>query len=376
MLRGILVVGVVILPITPASAEWRLTEFMISVWGGPTNSPKPDGLDGPVELIKAANIQVVMCKRDQLEVCRKHGLKALLSGATPKMAVELRNDEAVWGYLIKDEPQKPEEEYPALAKRLQAFRKADPNHPSYINLGGSYQRLHSKFIDVVKPDLLSYDYYQWSWGQDKHFSRLEEYRAAALAAGIPLLIWAHGNAGPPEMRKTDYHYHCADNLQRMRHSVFTSLAYGAKGVQWFHGGHIWDGKKLRPCGEDIAVINAELARLGPKLVTLRSVDVFHTPPLHQDTRQVPDDYWAQPKGEDWVLGVFKGPADGNYLLLANRDHRRQRAAVLELVRQASEVEKLDKQSGEWLRLATTEQEGRIVVKLSIGAGDGELLRVR
>jgi hypothetical protein len=373
MIRDMFLIGLASLLAAPATANWQMSEFMISVWGGPSDDPKPDGHDAPVELIEAANLQVVMCKLDQLEVCRQHGLKALLFGATPEMARKLRDDEAVWGYFIKDEPWKPEE-YPALAERIEAFREADPRRPAYVNLGGSYQKTHPTFLDVVKPDLLSYDYYQWSWGQDKHFSRLEEYRAAALAAGVPLLIWAHGNAGPPEMREKDYHYHAPDNLQRMRHSVFTSLAYGAKGVQWFHGGHLWDATKLRPCGRDVAEINAELAHIGRWLVRLRSADVFHTPPLPSDTRPVPDDYWVQPKGDDWVLGTLKNPQNVDYLLLVNRDHTCQRWAVLQLLRPMGQVEKLDKQTGEWVTLPTSGRLGAGTVEFIIGAGDGELLR--
>lgn len=375
MIRDMLLVGLASLAAAPAGANWQMSEFMIAVWGGPTDSPRPDDTDAPVDLIKAANIQVVMCKRDQLEVCRRNGLKALLFGATPEMAWELRDDEAVWGYFVKDEPWKPEE-YSALAEHIRAFREADPNRPAYVNLGGSYQKTHPTFVDVVKPDLLSYDYYQWSWGQEKHFSRLEEYRAAAMGAGIPLLIWAHGNAGPPDKREEDYHYHAPDNQQRMRHSVFTSLAYGAKGVQWFHGGHLWDGTKLRPCGEDVAAINAELARVGPELVRLRSVEVFHTPPLPSDTRPVPDDYWVRPVGADWVLGVFKDPDDLDCLLLANRDHTRRRWTILQFQRPKARAERFLKQNGGWVELPATQRNGTTVVEFITGAGDGELLRVR
>ncbi len=375
MICDVVLVGFASLLAAPAGANWQMSEFMISVWGGPTDTPKPDGHDAPVELIKAANLQVVMCKLDQLEVCRANGLKALLFGATPETARTLRDDEAVWGYFVKDEPRKPEE-YPALAERIEAFRQADPSHPAYVNLGGSYRKTHPTFLDVVKPDLLSYDYYQWSWGPEKHFSRLEEYRAAALAAGIPLLIWAHGNAGPPEKREDDYHYHAPDNQQRMRHSVFTSLAYGAKGVQWFHGGHLWDGTKLRPCGEDVAVINAELAHIGPEVVRLHSVDVFHTPPLPSDTRPLPDYYWVQPKGEDWVVGLFRDPEDVDHLLLANRDHTRRRWAVLQFRRPEVRVEKMDKQTGLWAGVPATQRNGATVVEFTIAAGDGELLRTR
>ena len=380
MLRDILIVGVVLLMAVPAAAEWQMDEFMISFWGGPTDAPKSGGNDTSPEAIKAANMTVVMCGLDKLEVCRKWGFKAMLSGIGPEQAAQLKDDEAVWGYYIKDEPSNPEQ-YPPLAERMQALREADPDHPGYVNLGGSYQGLHSTFIDVVKPDILSYDYYQWSWGQENHFSRLEEYRAAALDAGIPLVVWVSGNAAPVADRKAAgegnyYSYYYPENMQRMRHSVFTSLAYGVKGIQWFHGCNVFDGGKLRQTGQDIAVINAALQKLGPVLVKLHSVEVFHTPPLPNDTRPVPEDYWVQVTEADWVLGVFKDPEHKDFLLLANRDHERENTASLVIRRAGVQVDKLDKATGAWVGLPTNAGHNRTVVRLVAAAGDGELLRVR
>ncbi len=380
MLRNILMLGVVIAMTMPAAAEWQMDEFMISFWGGPTDAPKSGGNDTSPEAIKAANMTVVMCGLDKLEVCRDWSFKAMLIGVSPEQAAELKDDEAVWGYRIKDEPQGADE-YPTLAERVEAFREADPNHPGYINLGGSYQGLHSTFIDVVKPDILSYDYYQWSWGQDKQFSRLEEYRAAALDAGIPLVVWVSGNAAPVEARKAAgegnyYSYYYPENMRRMRHSVFTSLAYGVKGIQWFHGCNVFDGGKLRLTGQDIAVINGELQKLGPVLVKLHSVDVFHTLPLPNNTRPIPDGFWAQVAEDHWVLGIFKDSEDNDFLLLANRDHEHENTATLTIRRRGVQVDRLDKQTGEWVGLPTNTRYNKTVVRLVAAAGDGELLRLR
>ena len=376
MLRNILLLGVVMLIVTSASAEWQMDEFMIFVWGGPTDaSGAASENDAPAELLRDANFNVVMCRADGLKICGEYGLKALVVSPTPALAARVKDDPAVWGYLIKDEPGDADE-YPPLARQLREFRQADPNHPGYINLGGSYRGFHPTFIDVVKPDLLSYDYYQWSWGQDNHFSRLEEYRAAALAAGIPLLFYEHGNVSPPAKRKDDYHFYCADSMQRMRQTVFTALAYGVKGIQWFMGRHLWDGKKLRPQGRDVAAINGELRRLGPTLVTLHSLDVLHTPPLPEATRPIPNDYWVRVREEDWVLGVFTDPQTNSFLLLANRDHTRPNRAELTIRRPGVQVDKMDKATGRWLRIPTRDDHDRTVVDLAAAAGDGELLRLR
>jgi len=357
--------------------NWKMDHFVIMPWGGPSLEPEVEGHDALPEVIKEAHFNTVLCTLDKLELCRKWGFKALLAGVSAEKTIELRNDRTVWGYLLKDEPRE-HREYPELARRMQQFREADPNHVGYINLGGSLNGTHPLYLDIVKPDLLSFDYYQWSWGQADHFPRLEEYRQGAQDHGIPLMVWVHGNAGPPEIRKHDYYYHAPDNQARMRHSVFTSLAYGAKGIQWFHGKHLFAGDRLRPNGRDVAAINAELQKLGPALVGLRSVEVYHTPPLPPATREIPKGFWIQITGGEFVLGLMEHPAqpDADYFMLANRDHTRGEEASLKLTRLGITVEKMDKKKGEWESQTVTEADGLSRVTFPVGAGDGELLRVR
>lgn len=357
--------------------DWKMDRFIIMPWGGPSLDPAVEGNDALPQVIKKAHFNTVLCDPGELELCRQWAFKALLKGVSAEKAAELKDDRTVWGYLLKDEP-KNYREYPGLARRMQQFREADPNHVGYINLGGSLKGTHPLYLEIVKPDLLSYDYYQWSWGPASHFARLEEYRQGALDHGIPLMVWVHGNAGPPEIRKHDYYYHAPDNQARMRHSVFTSLAYGAKGIQWFHGKHLFAGDHLRPNGWDVAVINAELQKLGPVLVSLRSTEVYHTPPLPPATREIPKTFWVQIAGGEFVLGLMKHPAqpDADYLVLANRDHTRGEEAALKFARLGITVEKMDKNSGEWGSQTVTEVDGLSRVAFPVAAGDGELLRVR
>jgi len=327
--------------------DWEMDEFMISVWGGPTLGE--GGVhDAHPQLIKDANIEVVMCGLDKLELCRKWGFKALLFGVSPQQAKNLRNDEAVWGYMIKDEPVGADEYLP-LAWRMQELREADPTHPGYINLGGSMQGHHFLYMEIIKPDILSYDYYQWWRLHRWHFPRLEEYRAAAVAAGIPLLAWVECDV---------------------------SLAYGVKGIQWFHGKGVFKGGEPGPNIQDIAVVNGELQKLGPVLVKLRSVDVFHTPPLPLTTRPIPDDYWVQVAEDDWVLGVFKDTEGNDFVLLANRDHEHENTATLVIRRRGVQVDRLDKDSGEWAGVPISAGPDRTTARLIAVPGGGVLLRLR
>ncbi len=371
MIRLILPLLLATVVTVPAAAEWQLSEFMISWWGAP-------GDDVHAQAAVQCGINTIMCKANQLDMCRGYGFKAMLTGATPELAAQLKDDEVIWGYYVRDEPGN-EEQYRECAAKREALHEADPNHPGYINLGGSYARHAQRgYMEIVKPEVLSYDYYQWWWGTAAHFSRLEEYRAAALEAGIPLISWIEASAiEQKKMEGNKYIYH-PDNYGRLRQSVFTSLAYGVKGIQWWKGTrfcNVRDGQ-ITPQGQDIAKINAELKVMGPTLIRLQSVDVYHTPPLPSATRQVPDDYWVQPQGEGWVLGVFKDPEDKDYLILANRDPQHTKWAVVQIQRAGAQVDKLNKQTGAWLELPVSQHEGGISVDFIVAPGDGELLRLR
>ena len=237
----------------PVFADWSMSEFMISYWGGPGHT----GQSGKAGA--EAGLNTVMCKADRLDECRKNGLKAVVFGG-PEVASKLRDDEAVWGYYLADEPNN--DRIPDLVQAAAAMRRADPNHPFYLNLG--WPACPYAYVDALQPQVLSYDQYWW-WWKGGYFEMLEEYRSVAQRAGIPLIVWVEGNAGT-EKEGSGYAY-LPDNLQRLRSSVYTALAYGAKGIQWFASGHIFDGDKLTPSGRDVAPINAALKWLGPAPAT-------------------------------------------------------------------------------------------------------------
>jgi len=348
-----------------------MTEFMISFWGGLED-------EASAETIVQAGFNVVMCKPDKLELCRKYGLKAMLFDSNIELASLLAKDSAVWGYYVLDEPGSAEE-FEELSAKIKAFREADPNHPAYINLlssGGDYL---SGFMETVHPDILSYDYYQWWWGSEAHFAKLEEYRNAAVTAGTPLICWVEANADPDAEYGTPIHL--PDNALKLRQSVYTSLAYGVKGIQWFVGSLIFEideatgVQKLTQSGEDVAAINMELRQLGPILVQLQSMDVFHTLPLPSDTRELPTDYWIQTEIPELVLGIFQEGKKSDLILVVNRNCNQERQGDLSFLRSVSLVERFDRQTGQWTELPLDSDRENQSIGLVMAPADGELLKV-
>ncbi len=339
-------------PDPPQTPTWTMNEFMISHWGVPKDEKS-------LKLFLDDHINTVIAVPEEVEFCRKHGLKALLA-APPEKAAAYLDDPIVWGYFVIDEPARKGIAYSTLVPRFRKHHDLDPTKPAYINLNREDDV--EEFVRMFKPRVLSYDYYQWWEGPEQFFPLLERFRRAAVEADIPLICWVEAvvvSSGPIP----------ADNEAKIRHSVYCSLAYGVKGIQWW----AW-----RNFNRDAGLINAELERLGPVLVKLRSVDVFHTAPVPEATRAIPKGHWVQSPTKQLVMGLFQDRHENDFLLLANRNYKPARGgqdAVLRFTRPVVAVKKMDKQTGRWVALDLSKENGMQETTLHLPAGDGALLMV-
>ncbi len=335
------------------SFGWEPDEFMIFTYGIELTGEN-------VKILAAADFNTTYGPADKLELCRTHGLKLMIPNPGSVTAAGLAGDPAVWGYDVMDEPISLEQ-FQECADSVRAYREADPTHPGLVNLnqkGGDWIRM---LIDRVEPDIIGYDDYQWwyggvyEWftGTPVHFVKLEQHRDAALEAGIPLIAWREVNVqrNVPGQDKRNY-VTPPDNARKIRQSVYTSLAYGVRGILWFTGYLLFEqgGTGLNETGKQVATINAELKQIGPVLQTLRSTGVFHTPPVPRGSRQTTPDHWVQPLGNDLVMGTFRDEAKTDFVLVANKDWRSERTVILQFQlfqRKVTSVEMFDRRSGEW-----------------------------
>jgi len=373
MLRTILIVLLVVMATVPATAKWEMEEFVILLgWAESVECPDDEAM---MQAIAQLDFNVVMWyDANQLDLAHTYGLKLLVQPGLVDWVIE---HPALWGFYVRDEPAI--EDFPEVAQQVELIHQTDPNHPAYVNAAGATGEWLDSFMEALHPRVLSVTgRYQWWWGSEQYFAILEAYRSAALAAGIPLIRWVEVNANPDAA--LDFGVEVPpppDNAEKLRESVYSSLCYGVKGIQWFTAAIMFEPgtSRLRACALDVAAINAELKQLGPILVGLESVDVFHTPPLPEGTTQLPDDYWVQTDTPDLVLGMLKDNQDNDYIMVANRKIDEERQVVLSLPAAVTEVAKFDKNEGKWINLPLSRHEGRRVVEFSLALGDGELLEV-
>ncbi|MEW6750438.1 MAG: hypothetical protein AB1505_05605 [Candidatus Latescibacterota bacterium] len=362
-----------------------MADLAIYLFGTP---PVGDLLERAAALADAG-LTVVDWEPEAVDLLPRFGLKAMVHRPTPELARRLAGRPGLWGYFYCDEPY-PEDTFPPIGAALRAIREADPAHPVVVNLMSTTGHFLRTFMRVVQPNILSFDYYQWLWGSSRYYEKLEEFRQEALLAGVPLASCVEANANP--VSEEGGRARLPDNAVKLRQSVYTNLAYGVTAVLWFSSAQFFepDSLRLTPSGRDIAALNAELRRLGPVLAGLRSVGVYHTPPLARGTREAPVEHWVHLTGEErragLVQGMFEDAAGLDYMLVANRDYHASQSVTVRLQskwlglapwhepkKPSYGVEQFDRRTGEWRTLTSSSFVGFTFV---VGEGDGELFRIR
>lgn len=241
-----------------------------------------------------------------LDNCHTAGLKAIVSepGTTnydwrnvadadaQKRAAEtvaqVRDHPAVFGYYLRDEP--PAGMFPGLAKVAAVVKELHPGAWPYINLFPTYavpaqlevpdyQTYLDTFVETCKPTILSYDHYAFMEDgsfSEAYFTNLEIMRKTAIKHDLPFWNIIQG-LGALHFRVPTH-----DDL---RFQVFTSLAYGARGIAWFQyrvanvgnfrGSAVDQFGTETPTWPRLRNVNLQIEKLGPTLLKLKSDRVYH-----------------------------------------------------------------------------------------------------
>lgn len=231
--------------------------------------------------------------RKAMDAAHAAGIQVLVS--VPQLATDpegttrqLMDHPGLAGYFIRDEP--PVAEFDAEAKWIAKIRSVDPGHIIYGNLLpdyatpdqlgiATYPAYVDRYIATVKTTFLSFDYYpiigttvRPSW-----YSNLGVIAEAAKKADKP--FWAFALS----VKHFGYAEATKENL---RLQVFSDLAYGAQGIQYFT---YWYPESLggsdAPIDKDghrtavydrVKEMNAEIRALSPVFLGSRVESIGHT----------------------------------------------------------------------------------------------------
>lgn len=373
-------------------------QFAISFWVGP---PAEYATDEAYAQIREAGFNVVMggfggsspeAMQQQIDLCQKHGLRLLAhSPGTP--ADQLPASPAIWGYMLRDEPNTAG--FAELATQVAEIRAARPYKLSYINLlpdyanagqlgAPTYTDYVKRFIDEVKPDVLSMDYYPIfkpeGDGRDGYCGCLAVMREQSLEAGIP--YWNFFNAMP-------YGPHTDPTEDQLRWQIYATLVYGAKGLMYFcywtpRGGEFpkggalvtADGRRTRHWWQ-AQRLNSELQFLGSTLMQLTSTKVTRVKPGEEAdlTGTGLARLWrAEPAADpelDLLIGSFIHRDGRRAVLLMNYRFAHTAWPSVEFEVPADQVLEVDKRTGEERPVIddSPDLEG---LQVSLDAGEGRL----
>jgi hypothetical protein len=238
---------------------------------------------------------------------------------------------ALSGYFVADEPTAAD--FATLRSVVDQLHTADRTHDAIINLLPDYVRPHElgaesyaaytdRFVAIVRPHLISYDYYPFGATKDRptFFDNLATIRAAATRFDVPFMlivqVMPHGPYRDPSEAEIAW-------------QVFHALAFGAGGVSYFaywtptngtendRHGLVEDGKPTLHYFQ-VARLNREVGAIARQLGTFQWLGVAD--PSGEVAGRFPIGPIADIDGGPVTVGLFEGDAGRFAALLVNRDY--------------------------------------------------------
>jgi hypothetical protein len=398
-------------PITPPSLD---APFIISYWCGP--SKEQSNLERIKEIAECGftvaqspnlweknDAEQVKFNLKFLDLCQQAGIKAFIYDGRvvsnghwekfqPSDAPAIQKDldgmiadyskhPGLMGFVLGDEMGR--DAHPRLGFVTQYLLKKDPTHvpyynllPNYANTPKSYERMVTDYLKVVRPVLFSWDAY-WQMHEENelryYFDNLEVVRRNCLKAKVPFnqIIVSLCHMGYRECSEGD-----------LRWQVWTTLAYGSRGIQYFTYVHVLGGMTTgdspgllaKDMSRDrkwfyVQKINQRIAKLGPTLVKLTSTGVYHSDPPVGTVPLLPEAPVKKIDGGSMVVGCFKDAAGKVYILPVNKHMNEARTFTLTLDDKTVSTSEVSQETGAPLAAAPLKDK---VLEVKLEAGEGRL----
>lgn len=331
---------------------------------------------------------------------------------------------AFLGVRLSDEP--PARMFPAIAYAFQKLVQLDPNCLPWVNLLPNYsygapgfegfgtnsygtniyhREYMDRFVTNAHPRVLCYDDYTAvnntnyppeNYDLYWHYSNLKRFRYYAQSNNIPFWRIIESNMGyGPLSPNTEGIY---------RFQIFSSLAYGCRGIQYFTytsqqfsgEAQIYGRNQNQPWGTRTAKwylaqkVNKDVMTLAPLLMNLTSWSVSHAgtlptlppsfvgliPSVDVETFSGLDGFYVDAiTGGNCVLGSFVDGLGRTYLMFVNENYVTNRTFTVTLdATNVAGLGRVDKSTGK-LVLAYVRTPGNYTMSLPLAAGDGELFKV-
>ncbi|MDB6123329.1 MAG: hypothetical protein JWQ71_2322 [Pedosphaera sp.] len=285
-----------------------------------------------------------------LDACEAAGLKAIVSDArtsgydwtkvddtiarsnVTSIVKETGKHPAVYGYYLRDEPGTGL--FPGLAKLAALIHEMAPGKWAYVNgfpnyaenwqlQATNYNDYLEQLVNTVHPTTLSYDNYSIMDDgslREVYWSNLEQMSAVAKKYHLPfwniVLSVAHFNYREPT---------AAD----FKFQVYSSLAYGAKGIAYFTYFAPQVGNyRMAPLDQfgnetanwhNMQYVNLQIQKLAPTLLQLTSDEVYHFGSVPGGCKGPSTNSLVTGMGGQFLVGDFTHKDGTRYVMVVNKD---------------------------------------------------------
>jgi hypothetical protein len=379
-------------------APWQVGMPIVTYWCGPSLT------DAVAQQMAEGGFNLVWCGSEkELDIAHRHGLRGQLTDGllTPAslddpnrreqldaLIARVSKHPALYAYYLIDEPNA--SQFPALGKLVAYLRQRDPAHLAYINLFPTYAsnaqlgtqgdvvtayKEHlRRYVEQVKPALISYDHYQFKLNGDseQYFLNLAMIRRAALDAGVPFLNIVQACTWAPDAMRVP-------NANELRYLVYSTLAYGAQGISYYvyahpnhHGSLVGLDGIPGPLYHAVKSYNREFVAIATELQPLRSLGVYHTSMRERGCESLPAgavfhiDSSASPVSpRGFLLGFFGAAEKPTHAVVVNLDYTTEVSASLV---GPGELERFDAGTAQWTSA------NKAAIELTLPPGGGVLVR--
>lgn len=267
---------------------------------------------------------------------------------TPEDAVayvnRFKDHPAYYGIQIADEPSNARLE--GMSDVCKAIRKADPDHPLWVNLlpiyAGypsikAYEDYIDLYIEKVNPNVITFDNYGIIHGdtiRDDFYLNTELFMERSRKHNIPL--WTFDIC-------SEHGAYVNLTLEKLRWQVSNQLATGSKGIQWFTYGQPSEefktpaidanGNKTETYYE-LQKVNSEIKAYDHILMSLNHIGtMFWMDGYLEPTVKTPFNKWApvnQISGDPVVVGCFEDKEGNKAMYVANYSFEKKAASHIVL----------------------------------------------
>lgn len=271
-----------------------------------------------------------------LDGAEKAGIKLItksdeLFSDTENTVKAMMDHPALFGYHIKDEPEV--DDIPTIAAQVKAIGAVDSRHFCYINLypnwaWGSIDGYMSKltsYLSQVPVRFISFDHYPVmevdgvSSLRREWYKNLEDIRRVSRARNMPFWAFALSLS-----HKLDGVLYPIPTLAELRVQMFSNLAYGAQGFQYFTYWGIYQNGPTQVY-DRVKKLNGELQSLSKIFLGADVTDVWHTgadiPYGTKALSAMPEGISSLSTGEKGAV-VSRVVKDGKtYIAVVNKDYK-------------------------------------------------------